>query len=97
MDTLKQALGWIVIGAITSPFWGVLLWVLWEGAVRPRLIPRAEIDSLAAKMLARHGGRAEEVAFNEQHLAWRNSKPFEQGKWRRVRKRIERLETSAKK
>lgn len=49
MDTLKQALGWIVIGAITSPFWGVLLWVLWEGTVRPRLIPRAEIDSLAAK------------------------------------------------
>lgn len=30
MDTLKQALGWIVIGAITSPFWGVLLWMLWR-------------------------------------------------------------------
>lgn len=53
-----------------------------EGTVRPRLIPRAEIDSLAATMLARHGGRAEEVAFNEEHLAWRNSEPFEQGKWR---------------
>jgi hypothetical protein len=65
--------------------------------VRPRLIPRSEIDSLAAEMIARHGGRAGEVAFSEEHLAWRNSEPFEQGKWRRVRKRIWRLETSAKK
>jgi hypothetical protein len=97
MDTVKQALGWIVIGAASSPMWGPLVWLLWEGGVRPRLIPRSEIDLLAAEMIARHGGRAEEVAFSEEHLAWRNSEPFEQGKWRRVRKRIWRLETSAKK
>jgi len=58
---------------------------------------RRPVNSLAATMLARHGGRAEEVAFSEEHLAWRNSEPFEQAKWRRVRKRIWRLETSAKK
>ena len=97
MDTVKQALMLIVIGAATSPIWGALLWVLWQGSIRPRLIPRAEIDALAATMVARHGRRAEEVACAEEEQAWRNSRPFQQGKWRRVRKRIERLETSAKK
>ena len=47
MDTVKQALIWIGIGAVTSPIWGALLWVLWEGRIRPRLIPGTEIDSLA--------------------------------------------------
>src|SRR5262249_49746932 len=91
MDTVKQALIWIGIGAATSPIWGALLWVLWEGIIRPRLIPRAEIDSLATAMLARHGRGAEEMARAEEHLAWRDSRPFEQGKWRRVRKRITAL------
>ena len=67
------------------------------GGIRPRLIPRAEIDALAAELLARHGPGAEEVASAEEEQAWRNSRPFEQGKWRRVRKRIERLEKFAKK
>ena len=97
MDTVKQALIWIGIGAATSPIWGAILWLLWEGCIRPRLIPRAEIDALAATMIARHGRRAEEVAFLEEEQAWRSSRPFEQGKWRRVRTRIERLETAAKK
>lgn len=97
MDTVKQALIWIGIGAATSPIWGAILLLLWESIIRPRLIPRAEIDALAAEMLARHGPGAEEVASAEEEAAWRNSRPFEQGKWRRVRKRIERLETSAKK
>jgi len=97
MDTVKQALIWIGIGAVTSPIWGALLWLLWEGGIRPRLIPRTEIDALAAELLARHGPRAEDVASAEEEAAWRNSHPFEQGKWRRVRKRIECLETSARK
>jgi hypothetical protein len=88
MDIFTQALAWIVIGAATSPIWGMLLWILWQGFIRPRLIPRAEIDALAAELLARHGHRAEEAAFAEEELAWRHSRPFEQGKWRRVRKRI---------
>ena len=44
MDGVKQALMWIGIGAVTSPIWGALLWVLWEGSIRPRLIPSTEID-----------------------------------------------------
>ena len=97
MDTVKEAVIWIVIGAAASPIWGALVWVFWQGGIRPRLIPRAEIDALAAELLARHGPGAEEVAAAEEGQAWRNSHLFERGKWRRVRKRIERLETSAKK
>ncbi len=97
MDTFKQALIWIGIGAATSPIWGALLWMLWEGQIRPRLIPATEIESLATTMAGRHGGRAAERALVEEDRAWRYSRPFEQGKWRRVRKRIERLETVAKK
>ena len=62
--------------------------MLWQGNIRPRLIPRSEIDSLAAEMLARYGPRADEAAFAEEDRAWRESQTFERGKWRRVRKRI---------
>ena len=74
-----------------EPDLGAFLWMLWEGSIRPRLISRAEIDSLATAMVARHGERAAEMAFIEEDRAWRHSRPFEQGKWRRVRKGIERL------
>lgn len=89
MDTLKQVLTWAGIGAATASIWGAFLWELWEGSVRPRLVPASEIDALAAAMLARHGDRTEEMAFIEEDRAWRYSDSYEQGKWRRVRKRIE--------
>jgi hypothetical protein len=73
------------------PIWGSLLWELWEGSIRPRLVSRTEIDALSAMMLARHGDSAERTAFIEEDRAWRYSDSFEQGKWRRVRKTIERL------
>ena len=96
MGTLKDVLFWLAIGAATAPIWGAFLWELWQGAIRPRLIPRTEIDVLSASMLARHGDRAEEMAFIEEDRAWRYSESFEQGKWRRVRKRIERMRSDAR-
>jgi hypothetical protein len=42
-------------------------------------------------MLSRYGDRAGEMAFIEEDRAWRYSDSFQQGKWRRVRKRIERM------
>ena len=69
MDTAKEAVIWVGIATAASPIWGALLWVLWQGSIRPRLIPRAEIDALAATMVARHGPRAEEVASAEEEQA----------------------------
>jgi hypothetical protein len=86
---------WLLVGAALSPIWGAFLWELWEGSIRPRLIPRAEINAMSASMLSRFGDRAEEMAFIEEDRAWRYSESFEQGKWRRVRKRIHRMRGDA--
>jgi hypothetical protein len=92
---LKHAVFWIVLAACGAPIWGALLWELWDGAVRPRLIRRDVIDRAAAKILAQHGDRAEQMAWIAEHRAWRESDPFKQGGWRRIRKRIARCGGSA--
>lgn len=66
------------------------LWVEWRGYIRPMFIPRAEIERMADELVEKHGERAEEMAFIEEDRAWRYSQTFEQGKWRRVRKELER-------
>lgn len=88
-------LWWFGTALCLSPIWGALLWEIWEGAVRPRLISSAEIDALSTSMLARHEDGTEEFAFIEEDRAWRYSESFEQGRWRRVRKRIERMRSDA--
>jgi hypothetical protein len=79
MDTLKQAIVWIALAACSAPIWGTLLWELWDGAVRPRLIRRDVIDRAAATILAEHGDRAEQMALIAEHRAWRDSNAFKQG------------------
>jgi hypothetical protein len=88
MDALKQAIVWIVFAACLAPIWGTLLWELWDGEVRPRLIRRDIIDCAAAAILAQHGDRAEQMALIAEHRAWCESNAFKQGGWRRIRKRI---------
>lgn len=80
---------WLAIGAAAAPMWGAGLWVLWQGVIRPRFIPRGEVERLATLLVDRYGERAEEVAYGEEYGAWRNSDDFAQGKWRRVRRSIE--------
>lgn len=69
---------------------GAFLSVEWQGRIRPLLIPRPEIERLADELIHKHGARAEEIAFIEEDRAWRYSQNLEQGKWRRVRKELER-------
>jgi hypothetical protein len=88
MNTLRQAVIWIALAACLAPIWGTLLWELWEGVVRPRLIRRDIIDRAAAAMLAEYGDRAEQMVLTREDRAWRTSDSFRQGCWRRVRKRI---------
>lgn len=93
---LTFVLKWLLVGAALSPIWGALLWEIWKGGIRPRLVPQAEVDALSATMLNRYGDRAEEMAFSEEDRAWRYSDSFERGKWRRVRKRIEQMRGDAR-
>jgi len=72
----------------TFPHLGHVLWHTWELSIRPRLIPVGDINALADEMIAKHGPRAEELAFAEEDRAWRYSETFEQGKWHRVRREL---------
>ena len=95
MDTFKDIFVWLVIVLASAPIWATLLYVVWQGIVRPRLIPAAEVERLAAELLERHGDRAADVAFADECHAWRHSDGFERGKWRRVRCEIERRRNPA--
>jgi hypothetical protein len=56
------------------------------GAEHP--VPASVIKALADEMIAKHGARAEELAFAEEDRTWRYSETFEQGKWHRVRREL---------
>lgn len=86
-DISSDQLSLLVFGAFVL---SIFLWVEWQGRIRPLLIPRAEIERLADDLFDKHGDRAEEFAAIEEDRAWRYSQNFEQGKWRRVRKELER-------
>ena len=71
----------------------MFVWHLVDEYVRPMFIPRSEINALADEMIAKHGDRAEEMAYIEEDRAWRYSEIVEQGKWRRVKREIEHRRT----
>jgi hypothetical protein len=96
MERAGEDWGWLIWVVGTFPIWGTLLWHIWDLSIRPRLIPVGDIKALADDMIANHGPRAEEIAFIEEDRAWRYSETFEQGKWRRVRKHIERVRAEAR-
>ncbi len=81
-------LGWFALAV--SPIALGVGWVVYEGLIRPRLIPRAQIEASADEVMRNHPEDPEEWAFMEEHAAWHRSNAFEQGKWRRVRKVIRR-------
>jgi hypothetical protein len=80
---------WVVTAICSSPAWGSLLWVIWQGQVRPRLIPARKIKTKATELINCHGYNALEMAATEEDRAWRYSNSFEQGYWWRVSKAIE--------
>ena len=67
---------------------GIGLWHTWDFRIRPLFIPKVEINAIVDDLIAKHGPRAEEMAYIEEDRAWRYSDTFEQGKWRRVRREL---------
>jgi hypothetical protein len=72
--------GVLVTGVAASHFW--------DFRIRPLFIPQSEINAMVDDFIARHGPRAEEMAFIEEDRAWRYTETFKQGKWRRVRREL---------
>lgn len=93
-DFLLTLIGWALVILAISPIVGAIGWEVWHGFIRPRLIPRAEIEAIATELVARYGDQAEEIAFINEDRAWRYSDSFEQGKWKRVRFFLNRRATS---
>ena len=79
---------WLMVGTALSPIVFAVGWVIVEGAILPRFLSRAEIETMADIVMRDHPNNAEEWAFMEEHAAWCRSRNFEQGKWNRVRKTI---------
>ena len=90
MDWFLFGLKWLVIAAALSPMVLSIGWVIYDIAIRPRLVPRAEIEALVNEVTRKHPEDPEQWAFMEEHAAWFRSHSFEQGKWHRVRKIIRR-------
>jgi hypothetical protein len=89
-DVVWSILGWLLIALALSPIALGIGWAIWQGIVRPRFIPRREIDQLADEVMENHPDDPEAAALREEHHHWYRSDEFEQGKWHRVRVEIRR-------
>ena len=87
----ENIIWWCIVGAVMSPIWGSLLWFICEGYIRPARIPKEEIEALAEEMRRRNPTDPEDAAFTEEQAAWYRSETFEQGKWRRVRRHLDKI------
>lgn len=88
-DLLLTLAGRALFFLAVSPVVDAIGWEVWQGLIRPRLIPESEIAAIADELVLRYGDRAEEIAFINEDRAWRYSDSFEQGKWQRVRLKLE--------
>jgi hypothetical protein len=87
---LLEIAGWLLLGLGLSPVFIAIGWDVWQHDIRPRLLPAADIDRLVAETIARDPHDPEGAAMHEQANHWYRCDPFEQGKWRRVRRAIRR-------
>lgn len=91
-DILGQAFSWLLLiffGGQALIFVGLVLWTIWIDAIKPRLIPAADIDRVAADIVANYPD-PEGEAFARHERAWYDSDGAEQTYWYRVRKAVRR-------
>ncbi|PWJ81658.1 hypothetical protein C7441_110195 [Pseudaminobacter salicylatoxidans] len=91
-DILLKAVGWLLIaffGGQAVIFISLILWTIWNDAIKPRLIPAADIDRVADDIIANYPD-PELEAFTRHERAWYDSDGAEQTYWNRVRKAVRR-------
>jgi len=91
-DILGQAFSWLLLiffGGQALIFVGLVLWTIWIDAIKPRLIPAADIDRVAADIVANYAD-PEGEAFARHERAWYDSDGAEQTYWYRVRKAVQK-------
>ena len=73
----------ILIGA-------VIAFELFALYVAPYFIPRGAIDLIVEDLIADHGDKALDAAIAREDWAQQDTDTFERGKWRRVRRELEK-------
>lgn len=81
----------LITAALFIPALAIILHT-WQHTIRPMQIPKAETQTLAAKLIKTHGNNAYDFAHTQEDHAWRNSETYEQAKWRKVGKAIRKLQ-----
>lgn len=92
IDVIAVGVQWFLLlffGGQAVIFAGLVLWAVWTDAIKPRLIPAAEIDRVADDIIAGYAD-PEEEAFARHERAWYRSDGEEQTYWYRVRKAVRR-------
>jgi len=92
LDLLLHIGGWLLFaffGGQVLIFIGLVLWMIWTDAIKPRLIPTTDIDRVAADIIANYPD-PEGEAFARHERAWYDSDGAEQTYWYRVRKAVKR-------
>lgn len=91
-DILVQAGSWLLLiffGSQALIFVALMLWVVWVDAIKPRLIPKTQIEREAEMIIANYPD-PEREAFIRQEQAWSRSDGAEQVYWYRVLKAVRR-------
>lgn len=83
----------LITAALFIPALAIILHT-WQHTIRPMQIPKAETQTLAAKLIKTHGNNAYDFAHTQEDKAWRNSETYEQAKWRKVGKRHPQTSTT---
>lgn len=68
----------------------IIAWAIYQQFIRLLLIPKSEINNFADDLFQKHGPEAEHYAHIEEDRAWRYSNLYAQGKWRRVKRELQR-------
>ena len=75
---------------ILGIFAAVALFELYAYFVAPYLLPKATIDLIIEEFILQHGDKAMDAAIAREDWAKQDTDTFEQGKWRRVRRELEK-------
>ncbi|AVX03446.1 hypothetical protein MXMO3_00915 [Maritalea myrionectae] len=71
-------------------FGAVAVFELYALFVAPHFIPRETIDLIIADLIEQHGDNALDAAIAREDWAQQDTDTFERGKWRRVRRELEK-------
>ncbi len=91
-EVVGQVAGWAILmffGGQAAIFVALILWSVWNDAIKPRLIPAHDIDRAATEIITGYAD-PEEEAFARHEAAWYRSEGAEQVYWYRVRKAVRR-------